>query len=209
MYIILKQYEIPEQQEILNVFNCYDLTLIRNWVREYINKDITSYNYIPITKDIKDLTYEINDADKCFQLLKRYKHINRGYIYNSSERITDIVYTIYILEFINDTSTQPLQSIMWNNVNKEINNRVLKHLEKDSILEVFKTIQDKIETKNTWNNTEFTSLLGEIIKSFKVNLYRSISKRIRRIHKRNNIYKIQTEETISNLEKSQDNSNEN
>ena len=76
-----------------------------------------------------------------FQLLKKYKRVNRGYIYNSSERIIDVLYSISILEFDSEKQTSPLKtSDMYKSVNIEINNRILKSLDKDNILCIFNTI---------------------------------------------------------------------
>lgn len=192
MFIILKQsnQSFSESDEVLNVFYCKDLTVIRNWIKEYINQDIESYKYAPIEEDIKYLTYEINDGERNFELLKKYKRINRGYIYNSSERITDILYSISILEFNSETNVSNLEATnIWRGVNNEINNRVLKQLEKDTLLQILNSIQDKIHTKNNWNKTEFISLVSDTLREFKRDLYNTISKRVKRFNKRHSIYK--------------------
>lgn len=191
MFIIIKQ--CYSNSEVLDIFYCDNITLIRNWIKEYINIDIVSYSYTPIEKNIRDIEYEIKDNQDSFELLKKYKSINKGYIYNSSEYITESIYSIRIYNFDKNKNTKDyninLGSNMWGDINKEINNRVLKQLEKDCLLEIFNTIQEKINTRISWNNTEFINLISETIKHFKTNLYKSISKRIKQTNKKNNLYK--------------------
>jgi len=192
MFIIVKHnnHFPSENDEVLNIFYTVDLTCIRDWIKEYINQDIISYSYSPIEEDLKYLTYELNDGEHNFQLLKKYKRISRGYIYNSSERITDVLYSISILEFDSEKKTTPLQgSHMWKSVNVEINNRILKSLDKDSILTIFNVVQDKIHSKNNWNKTEFISVVSDTLREYKGAMYKSISKRLKRFNKRKNSYK--------------------
>lgn len=205
MFIIVKHnnYSPSENDEVLNIFYTVDSTCIRDWIKEYINQDIISYSYSPIEEDLKYLTYELNDGEHNFQLLKKYKRISRGYIYNSSERITDVLYSISVLEFDSEKNktTNPLQgSHMWKSVNVEINNRILKSLDKDSILRIFNVIQDKIHTKNNWNKTEFISVVSDTLREYKGAMYKSISKRLKRFNKRKNSYKQLPDHIIINVD---------
>jgi len=203
MFIIVKHnnHFPSENDEVLNIFYTVDLTHIRDWIKEYINQDIISYSYSPIEEDLKYLTYELNDGEHNFQLLKKYKRISRGYIYNSSERITDVLYSISILEFDSEKKTTPLQgSHMWKSVNVEINNRILKSLDKDSILTIFNVVQDKIHSKNNWNKTEFISVVSDTLKEYKGAVYKSISKRLKQFNKRKNSYKQRPDHIIINVD---------
>jgi len=203
MFIIVKHnnHSPSENDEVLNIFYTVDSTCIRDWIKEYINQDIISYSYSPIEEDLKYLTYELNDGEHNFQLLKKYKRISRGYIYNSSERITDVLYSISILEFDSEKKTTPLQgSHMWKSVNVEINNRILKSLDKDSILTIFNVVQDKIHSKNNWNKTEFISVVSDTLREYKGAMYKSISKRLKRFNKRKNSYKQLPDHIIINVD---------
>lgn len=195
MFIILKQSP-SENDEILNVFYCDELTLIRNWVKDYINNDIVSYRYIPVQKYTKYVSYELNDGDNHFQLLRKYKRIHPGYVYNSSELITEVIYTITILEFDSNKPVRNLESSeMWRNINSEINNRVLKQLDKDSLFQVFCTVQEKISKKRDWNRTEFIGVLSETLRNFRKELYSSIAKRLKRFGRRQSLYKRNNKDT--------------
>jgi len=197
MYIILRQAP-SEIDKILNIFYSSDITPIRNWVKEYINEEIESYKLAPNSSNIKNVFYELNDGEFCFQLLKRYKKINKGYVYNSSEKMTDIIYSISILEFDSNHCKHLETSEMWKNVNQEVNNRVLKQLDKDTLLQIIKKLEQRISTKNIWNKTEFVGLLTETLRSSRKDLYSSIAKRLKRFGQRKSFYKKQTH-TIINI----------
>jgi hypothetical protein len=198
MFIISKQTP-SESDEIIRVFYCNDLTTIRQWVKNYIEQDILSYNYCPNEENIKYVTYELNDGENSFQLLKKYKRVYKGYVYNSSERTTDIIYNISILEFDDNYNQCDLNaSNMLNDIQNEINNRVLKQLDKDALLQVLKTIENRVYSKSSWNRTEFTGVISDTLKSFKKELYSSVAKRMRRYGKRNTLQKVPEEQFDTN-----------
>jgi hypothetical protein len=89
---------------------------------------------------------------------------------------------------------------MWKSVNVEINNRILKSLDKDSILTIFNVVQDKIHSKNNWNKTEFISVVSDTLKEYKGAVYKSISKRLKRFNKRKNSYKQRPDHIIINVD---------
>jgi len=187
MHIILKQSStVGENDQILNLFYCLDQTLLRNWIKDWIRKDIENRKE---NETRKDITYEINDGDKNFQLIKRYKKIHKGYIYNSSEKLSEIVYKISVLEFDDNLSiATPILNEKWSDINNEINNRVLKRLDKNSLYQIIIELQSKIKTKDTWNRTEYVSLVSETIQNFKKNLYSTIAKRMKRFGKTKIVY---------------------
>ncbi len=184
MHIILKQSSIEgENDEILNMFYCSNQTIIRNWIKEFIRNDIITRK--ENEKQINDkinLTYEINDAETNFQLIKLYKKISKGYIYNSSEKLSEIIYKISILEF-DKCSTPALNNEKWSDINNEINNRVLKQLDQNSLYQIIIELESKIRTKSTWNRTEYVGLVSETIQKFKKSLYSTVAKRMKRFGK--------------------------
>lgn len=187
MYIILKSF--LETSEVLNIFYGEDINLIRNWINEYVNDDIDSLKMKPLNKDVRSIEYSIKEDQNKTQLIKREKKINRGYIYNSSERSEEIIYTITRLEYdginvFNPTQYTLHQNEMWSDINTEINNRVLKQLDKESLYQILVRIQNAIKLKSNWNYTEYTSLVSETVKTFKKELYSSIAKRLKRFGKK-------------------------
>ena len=187
MHIILKK--INEKDEVLNVFYGNDTTVINNWIKDYINDDIESLKIIPLNKDIRAVLYETIENQNKIELIKRFKKVNKGYIYNSSERLTETIYTITTLEYdgINKFNCEQYTlkgNSKWADINGEINNRVLKQLDKESLYQILKKIQGSIKLKSSWNYTEYTSLVSEILKTFKKDVYSSLAKRLKRFGKK-------------------------
>lgn len=192
MHIILKK--LNEKIEVLNVFYGDDTIVINNWIKEYINDDIESLKITPLSKDLRTVSYEIVENKNEYELVKRFKKINKGYIYNSSERLTESVYTINHLEYdgINKFNSEQYtltDNSKWADINSEINNRVLKQLDKESLYQILNKIQTSIKVKSNWNYTEYTSLVSEILKTFKKDVYSSLAKRLKRFGKKQKHYK--------------------
>jgi hypothetical protein len=191
MYIIIKTIENKDQ--VLNILYGTDSTPVSAWVLEYLEQQVQSLKMTPYQENIKYISYSVKNIDGFnFELLKSYKKVNKGYVYNSSEKITEILQKIKILEY-NENHVDSLHSVqfgtdMWSNLNEEINNRVLKQLDKESFYQIFQKIQNSIKRKRTWTNIEFTALVIDVVKDFKKELYSSIAKRMKRFGKRQNIY---------------------
>lgn len=191
MYIIIKTCENKDQ--VLNILYGTDSSPVSAWVLEYLEQQVQSLKMTPSQENIKYVSYSVKNIDGFnFELIKSYKKVNRGYVYNSSEKLTEVVQKIKVLEY-NENYVNCLQSVqfgtdMWSNLNEEINNRVLKQLDKESFYQVFQKIQTSIKQKRNWTNIEFTSLVVDVIKDFKKELYSSIAKRMKRFGKRQNIY---------------------
>ena len=142
MHIILKQSSREgENDQILNMFYCPNQTIIRDWVKNWIKTDIKAKNEASDADKQQDITYEINDAETNFQLIKRYKKIHKGYIYNLSEKVSEIDYKISILEFNDNLSTETLENEKWSDINNEINNEeYLLEVSSPGIIRRLKTV---------------------------------------------------------------------
>jgi len=202
MYIIIKTCDVSHtKDEVLNILYGTDSTPVSTWVLEYLNQQIESLKICPIEKNIKNISYTVKNINGFnFELCKNYKKVNKGYVYNSSEKSTDIIQKIKVLEY-NETHHEALHSVqfgsdMWANLNEEINNRVLKQLDKDTFYQVFQKIQNTIKKKHQWTHTEFTALVVDVIKDFKKELYSSIAKRMKRFGKKQNQYLSTVPENI-------------
>jgi hypothetical protein len=188
MFIVLKKDN--EKDEVLNIFYGQDehMTSIRSWIKEYIEEDIKTRKQNisdQEKKQFKEIIYEIDDDSQSFKLIKRTKAIKKGYVYNSSEKVVKIIYSIKIVECNSNKIIFLENSDHFNNINREINNRVLKNLDKESLYQVLQKIQIGICTKKQWNSTEYNSLISEIIKTFKKDMYSSIAKKMKRFGKKN------------------------
>lgn len=188
MFIVLKKDN--EKDEVLNIFYGQDehMTSIRSWIKEYIEDDIKTIKQNisdQEKKQFKEIIYEIDDDSQSFKLIKRTKAIKKGYVYNSSEKVVKTIYSIKIVECNSNKIIFLENSDHFNNINREINNRVLKNLDKESLYQVLQKIQIGICTKKQWNSTEYNSLISEIIKTFKKDMYSSIAKKMKRFGKKN------------------------
>lgn len=197
MHIILKK--INEKHEVLNVFYGNDNTVINNWIKDYINDDIESLKIIPLNKDIRAVSYETIEDQNKIELIRQFKKVNKGYIYNSSERLTETIYTITTLEYdginkFNNEQYTLKDNSKWADINNEINNRVLKQLDKESLYQILNKIQTSIKVKSNWNYTEYTSLVSEILKTFKKDVYSSLAKRLKRFGKKQKHFTFSTEQ---------------
>ena len=202
MHIILKK--INEKDEVLNVFYGNDTTVINNWIKDYINDDIESLKIIPLNKDIRAVSYETIENQNKIELIRKVKKVNKGYIYNSSERLTETIYTITTLEYdginkFNNEQYTLKDNSKWADINNEINNRVLKQLDKESLHQILNKIQGSIKLKSNWNYTEYTSLVSEILKTFKKDVYSSLAKRLKRFGKKQKHYNNFTFSTEQSL----------
>jgi hypothetical protein len=189
MYIILKKQN-GNVDEIINMFygDENNETTINNWIKSYLDKDIETLN-ANIQSDTnvnrKQISYSIEETQNTNTIIKHYKKIKTGYIYNSSERLNEIVYTLTVLEYdCNKSLSSGITNNLWLNINDEVNNRVLKQLDKESLYQIFIKLQTAIRSKEKWNNHEYVNLLSEIIKNFKKDLYSSIAKRLKRFGKK-------------------------
>ena len=187
MYIIIQS--VNDQDHVINVSYGQDITVVNEWVKEYLEEQIESLKLCPLTQDIKNISFEILEQENQSVLVKRFKMVNRGYIYNSSQKLEEIVMKIKIMEFDGKAEIREFNaSKMWNNINEEINTRVIKQLDKDSLYQVFEKVQRMIKTKSKWTNTEYTGVIVEVIRDFKKELYSNVAKKLKRFGKRQAIY---------------------
>ncbi len=190
MYILIKSIpNFPSQEEIHNVFYGDDIKYVREQCINYFNSVIDSEKLAPVQKDVRELEFHIKESENGheFTLCKQYKLKIHGYLYNTrSPLITDVLQTIKIYHFehisISGSIPSPKPNLQ-EDITKEINFRVLKNLDKDSVYGILSKLSSLIDTKETWNRREFTNMLSEITKTYKKELYSSIAKKMRKYHR--------------------------
>lgn len=190
MQIILKKDLKSDSEDVLNVLYGENDSFIESWINTYMEQEIDNLKMSPCDKNIKqdsiDYFVEINDG--VYYLVKTYKVILKGYIYNSSsEKITDKLFSVKCLQFDN---IQPMLSKidsqpLWNGINLEIYNRVLKQTDKDSLYRINMNFDAAIKTKDTWTSTELVMLKNEVTKNYKKELYSSVVKKMKKFEKKN------------------------
>lgn len=180
MFIILK-FINDKLCDVLNVVYGQHISLAYTWTTDYLSTEIKGFSLIPANKYEQDIKYivEISD-DMSHKLVKRYKKLNPGYVYNSYSKKNIELYTIKIICFSGNNDIMCKESILYNDLNKEINTKILRSMDKESLYQLFIQIQNIIISKKQFNYTEYNTILSENLKTFRKQFYSSIVKRIKR-----------------------------
>jgi hypothetical protein len=181
MYIVLKRTE--ESEEVLNILFGENDEEVQSWISEYLAEQIENLKLIQLEEGIKNMNYIINEdsSKNQFSLVKNYKKIHKGYVYNTSEKIGKVMYTINYVEYDGrNINYSEQKSTFKRDLNNEINNRVLRQLDKESLYQVLRSIQNKMLLKESWDSFEFTNMISETIRTFKKQLYSNIAKKLKR-----------------------------
>lgn len=174
---------IDEIKEVLNVVYGDDINLAYTWVTDNLSNEIKSYCNTPPNKGEHGIKYIVEfDNDECYKLVKRFEKLKSGYVYNTYSKKDILLYKISIIKFSGETENIQ-KSILYNNLNNEINNRVIRSLDKESMYQVFNKVQNVITSKSNWNYTEYNNILTEILKTFRKDFYSSIAKRAKKYGK--------------------------
>lgn len=190
MQIIIKKNLLSNLEEVVNIFYGENDTYIKNWINSYFEQEIEGLRMTPYEENIKpdSLDYFVEIENDTYYLIKKYKMILKGYIYNSSEKVSQKIFSLRILSYnnidplLNSIQNQPL----WNDINSEVTHRVMKHIDKDTLYQINMKFEGAIKTKNIWTSTELVMLQNEITKNHKKVLYSSIVKKMKRFQKKQN-----------------------
>jgi hypothetical protein len=190
MQIIIKKNLISNTEEILNILYGENDSYVESWINSYFEQEIESLKLAPCEENIKSdtLDYFIEIEDNIYYLVKKYKVILKGYIYNSSEKISNKIFSIRCLSYnnidplLNKVNSQP----MWNSINSEVTRRIMRQVDKDTLYQINMKFDGAIKTKETWNSTELVMLNNEITRTHKKELYSSIVKKMKKFEKKQN-----------------------
>lgn len=177
MYILLKCDHLNNTKNVISIIytdKCDE------WIKIYLNEQIE------VLKEVKnedsqviDVTYSIENNS----LIKNETIIRNGYLYNNkinkSKKICTIEYYAFNPKNI-ETIERNVDIKLWQDINTEINLRVLKSMDKDSLYQIFVEINKNLGLKDKWSSQEYTNLLNTLLKSFKKDLYSSIVKKLKR-----------------------------
>jgi hypothetical protein len=179
MFVVIQSSD--RRDDVINVIYDDDEACVKNWISEYLVNEMESWLMCPVMKDMRNVSFTVEDRGNCSALIKKYKRILRGYVYNSSEIKQEEIFSVKYLAFDGNSSmTHTSESHHQNDITKEINKRVLRQLDKPSLFNVFTNMQSLIDSKSMWNSEEFAQIVSESIKKFKKELYNSISKKMKR-----------------------------
>ena len=181
MYILIR--EEGDRKQVINILFGDDIASVRKWVEDYLLTEVTSYSYMPLQKYTKNVSYSFGcDGGDFFRFIKSYKRISKGYVYNSSDKVEEVMFTIKCLEYQSRNSITHVGSgtLLWTDINAEINNRVLKQLDKDSLFQVVSEVHNRIPLKGTWDNSEYSRMFSEVLKNFKKDSYSTVVRKLKR-----------------------------
>lgn len=203
MYIVIKK-EL-ESEEVLNIVFGENDYFVNDWIQNYMMDQIVNLKMCPTPEGLKSIDYIIENnysLNEC-KLIKKYKKVNKGYVYNTSEKQTKILFTIKYLQYDGDNIIYSNDiNNLHKDLNNEINNRVMRQLDKDSLFQVIGNIQKRTLLKKSWNQVEFTNMVSETVKTFKKELYSSIAKKMKRFgqYRKQEIPKIVISQGLCELE---------
>jgi hypothetical protein len=171
-------------EKVLNIVCGDNFSFARKWIMNFLAIEIESLKMAPCEKYVKEKTFFIKETDNAFHLIQSYKQISKGYVYNSSKRMEETIMTIQCVEYDGKNLFHGEgESSMWTSINSEINDRVLKKLDKDALYQVICEMHDRMQLKTTWNHTEYINLMAEVMKGFKKELYTSVARKMKRFGK--------------------------
>lgn len=190
MQIIIKKDLLTNSEEVLNVFYGENDTYIENWVNAYFEQEIEGLNMTPYEGNMKpdSLDFFVEIEDNVYYLVKKYKVLLKGYIYNSSEKVSEKLFSIRCLSYdnidplLNKIQNQPL----WNGINSEVSHRVMKQVDKETLFQINMKFESAIKTRDTWTSTELVMLQNEVTKTHKKELYSSIVKKMKKFDRKQN-----------------------
>lgn len=190
MQIIIKKDLLSNTEEVVNIFYGENDTYIENWINAYFDQEIDGLKMTPCEGDIKpdSLDYFVEIKDNIYYLIKKYKMVLKGYIYNSSEKVSQTLFSIRCLSYnnidslLNKVQSQPL----WNGINSEVTHRVMRQVDKDTLYQINMKFEGAIKTRENWSSTELVMLQNEITRTHKKELYSSIVKKMKKFEKKQN-----------------------
>lgn len=177
MYIVLKKQD--NSDNVINMF--YNREIGIKWMNDYINEFKNNIN----TDENNTGDYVIKVDDNCVNLVKIEQFIKKGFFTNEKRKTETNICEIHLLEF--DCKDVPVYNFeltenikLWENINNEINNRVIKKMDQDSLYQYIIMLKTNINLKREWTSNEYMHLSNEYLKTFRKELYSNVAKKMRR-----------------------------
>lgn len=179
MYVIIKTDIKQQSDEILNIIYGEDHLYVEDMISKYYDNLIDNLNSVPKNGDINTCDYFVEIENGEYTLIKKYTTISKGYLYNNvSSMIYEKMYLIKVKDYQETGMCINLnKSDLWLGINSEINRRIIKQLDKESLYQIHNIFENIIKTKENWSRTELTMLQNKIVKDFKKELFSSIVKK--------------------------------
>jgi hypothetical protein len=182
MYIIFKNDYLLDKKTVVSVL--YDFQYER-WINNYLNNEknyLENCGKTETDSETRNIEYTVNNRE----LIQTETIVKKGYLYNNIITKETKILSLEVYTFdandvesnYNNESTR-----LWENINSEINKRILKNMDKESLYQVFMKINENMKLKQNWSNYEYINMLNEILKNFKKELYSSVAKKLKRFRR--------------------------
>lgn len=166
--------------------NADTLEYIEKWMSKYMNEEIRSLLYIPSRKDEQSVSYEIeeNEGGRIFTLVKKYQKIEKGYLYNRYHDVYQKMFNVKVIMDEELSSNLPKNISDMNDertllyINDEVNQRVLKNLEREYIQIFLNDMRNSIKSKKSWNTDELLHLESQVLRQLKKKLTNKIKRNV-------------------------------
>lgn len=184
--IVIIEISDNQNERIINVMPHNQPTVAEMWIANYLTDKMESMGYAPVEKNTKYVSYYVSSgADSTesnynqMSLIKRYKRIHPGYIYNSGEWTQETLLTVrYIMHTPqNDVS----KTREWQELNDDINKSVLCQLDRDNLYYVIGEVDAKLKVMSPELSCHFTDALSQTLRSSYKDLYKTIIRRMKRL----------------------------
>lgn len=190
-------------EDVINIFYGENNDYVADWINTYFEQEIESLKMMPCEENIRpdSLDYFVEMENNMFYLVKKYKQILKGYVYNTYEKILEKLYSIRYLTFDNVNvilDKVKESSSLWNGINSEITHRVMRQVDQESLYRINLNFEAAIKTKENWNCKELIMMRNEITKNYKKELYSSIVKKMKRFEKKQNKKNFLNSKNIQN-----------
>jgi hypothetical protein len=197
MYVVVEKQNETNNINIIKILKVDDKTSVQLWMNTYMLTQLESMRYAPNHENIKYVTYMIRSRENSdsLELIKQFKKVNKGYIYNSSEWLEEVIMSIDCIKcednILYESSEIP-KSQLWHDTNTEINIRVLQQLDYDSSINVISHFIKSSKSKSSSFQEEMTVLLSDSLKFVNRDLYNNVMRKVKKLRKRNGILFIDT-----------------
>lgn len=171
-----------QAETILNIIYGDNENYIKKWIEIYFDNIIEKKEKV----DNEEFFVEIENG--IYYLVKKRLVIIKGYLFNTSEQITEKLFSIRYLKF-DETKEKQLLKTLSNNIKLnelsglypeiqcDINHKVLEGIDRESLYDIYCAFEGAIRTKETWNTTELVILQNKVTRDFKKDLYSTIVKK--------------------------------
>jgi hypothetical protein len=191
--IVIIEFSSSGTERVLNVMPHDQPTIAEMWIANYLTEKMASMSYAPAEKNQKYVSYYVSSGVDTLDsteptgsamynqmsLIKRYKRIHPGYIYNTGEWTLETVLSVKYIMYSPQNDTAKTRD--WQELNDEINKSVLCQLDRDNLYYVIGEIDDKLKLMCPQLSCHFTEALAQTLRASYKDIYKTTIRRMKRL----------------------------